>query len=242
MNRFDDAVRDLLSTVSSGPGIDGLRTRVRRRRRRRAVAIVATVGVISFASVGVAASLGHDSSSPHIAVSPTSSTTTTVARRCSEVDAFAATGSQRSRRRRSGSSPSLKTATDAHAADVDVLDAQHQAVLRELSDVVERRLRLDAGDACAAANDPTMPSSTVPVCEDDPARDVEYAALDHQRVTLRDLDRNVNGQLDAARAANSSDAGVLDAKHQAILRRLADVEQQILAVESGPRVNPPCVP
>jgi hypothetical protein len=241
MNRFDDAVRDLLSSVPSGPGIDGLRTRVRRRRRRRAVAIVATAGAISFASVGVAASLGHDSSSPRIAVSPTSSTTTTVARRCSEVDTLRRQEAEleAQSKRLYGA---METALAAHATDVGTLDAQRQAVLRELSDVFYRRLRLDAEGACTAANDPSSSSSAPRDCEEPRARDEAYAALDAQRVTLRDQERSVNGQLLGALRANSSDGGVLDAKHQAILRRLADVEQQILAVESGPRVNPPCTP
>jgi hypothetical protein len=81
MNRFDDAVLDLLSSVPPATTVDGLRARIRRHRRRRAIAIVAAAGVISVTSVGVAAAPGHKTSAPliAIAVSPTDRTSTTVA-------------------------------------------------------------------------------------------------------------------------------------------------------------------
>ncbi len=249
MNRFDDAVQDLLSSVPSGPEIDGLRARVRRRRRRRAVALVATVGVISGASVGVAASLGHASSGPHIAVSPTSSTTsttTTASGRCPEVDVLlqqeAALEAQANRL-----DAVLRSAIAAHAADAGTLDAQHQAVLRQLSDVTYRRLRLDYGAACAAANDAPAPSTTSVArdCADAIAADksAAYAALENERQSLRAQETQVNRQLLAALAANSAEAGVLDAQHQAILRLLSDVERQIVAVEIGPPPTPSdCAP
>ena len=75
MNRFDDAVLDLLSSTPRATTVDGLRDRIRRRRRRRAITIVAITMVISVGSVGVAASLGHDTGGPNIAVSPTTPST-----------------------------------------------------------------------------------------------------------------------------------------------------------------------
>jgi hypothetical protein len=245
MNRFDDAVQDLLANAPAHPGLDALRTRVRRRRRRRTVVIVATVGVISFASVGVAASLGHDSSSPHIAVSPTSSTTTTVARRCPEVDALAREEAVLEAQAK-WLDGALKTAIDAHAPDAGGLDAQHQAVLRQLSDLMYRRLQLEDGAACVAANDSSATTSTS-ISSDcaaaiAAAKRSEIAALDHEQRSLRAQERAVSGQLMAALVANSADVGVLDAKHQAILRRLFDVQQQIIAIKVGPRPDPSCTP
>ncbi len=88
MNRLEDAVRDLLSSVPPATSVDGLRTRIRRHRRRRALAIVAVAGVVCVASVGVAASLGHKSSSPRIDVSPT--TTAVPSRWCVPISREAA--------------------------------------------------------------------------------------------------------------------------------------------------------
>jgi hypothetical protein len=75
MNRFDDAVLDLLSSTPRATTVDGLRARVRRRRRRRAIKIVAITTVISVGSVGVAASLGHDTHGSRVAISPTTPST-----------------------------------------------------------------------------------------------------------------------------------------------------------------------
>jgi hypothetical protein len=75
MNRFNDAVLDLVSSAPAATTVDGLRARIRRHRRQRAFAIVVVAGVISVTSVGIAASLGHKTSAPLIAVSPTTSTT-----------------------------------------------------------------------------------------------------------------------------------------------------------------------
>jgi hypothetical protein len=75
MNRFDDAVLVLLSSAPRATTVDGLRARIRRRRRRRAITIVAIATVISVGSVGVAASLGHDTDGPRVAVSPTTPST-----------------------------------------------------------------------------------------------------------------------------------------------------------------------
>jgi hypothetical protein len=78
MNRFDDAVLDLLSSAPRATTVDGLRARIRRRRRRRAITIVAITTVISVGSVSVAASLGHDTGRPQIAVSPTTPPTASI--------------------------------------------------------------------------------------------------------------------------------------------------------------------
>jgi hypothetical protein len=71
MNRFDDAVLDLLSSAPRATPVDGLCARVRRRRRWRAATILVILAVIAIGSVGVAASLGHHTGGPQIAVSPT---------------------------------------------------------------------------------------------------------------------------------------------------------------------------
>ena len=75
MNRFEDAARDLLSTVPAPTAVETLRMRVRRHRRRRSLAILAVVGVVSLASVGAAASLGHKTTGPRVAVAPTTTRT-----------------------------------------------------------------------------------------------------------------------------------------------------------------------
>lgn len=76
MNRLDNAVEKLLSTVPPATGLDRLRTRVRHRRRRRGVTIVAAAAVISAGSLGIAATAGHRSGAPLISVSPTTATPT----------------------------------------------------------------------------------------------------------------------------------------------------------------------
>ena len=81
MNRFDDAVLDLLSSAPRATTVDGLRARIRRRRRRRAVTIVAIATVISLGSVGVAASLAHDSHGSRVAISPTTPSTASTDKR-----------------------------------------------------------------------------------------------------------------------------------------------------------------
>jgi hypothetical protein len=80
MNRFDEAVLELLSSAPRATSVDALRVRSKRRRRRRAATVVAIAAAISVGSVGVAASLGHDGGGPHVEVSPTTSTPTPVDR------------------------------------------------------------------------------------------------------------------------------------------------------------------
>ncbi len=75
VNRLDDAVEELLPTVSPATGLDRLRARVRRRRRCRVVTVVAAAAVISAGSLGIAATAGHRSGAPRISVSPTTATT-----------------------------------------------------------------------------------------------------------------------------------------------------------------------
>jgi hypothetical protein len=79
MNRFDDALLDLLSSAPRPTPVEVLRARTRRRRRRRrAIGIVALAVVVSAGSVGVAASLVRDTRGPEVAVSPTTSSTGSV--------------------------------------------------------------------------------------------------------------------------------------------------------------------
>ena len=82
MNRFDDAVSELLAGAPGATPVDRLRRRIRRNRRRRTFAIVALVSVISVASVAGAMSLRHSTSGAHISVSPTPSSSSPDTRWC----------------------------------------------------------------------------------------------------------------------------------------------------------------
>jgi hypothetical protein len=74
MNRFDEAVVDLIADVPSGPGIDGLRKRARRHQRRRVIGVVAVLSAIAVASISVAASLDKRTNNS-VAVAASSTTT-----------------------------------------------------------------------------------------------------------------------------------------------------------------------
>ena len=79
MNRFDEAVVDLIADVPSGPGMDGLRKRVRRHQRRRAVGVLAVLSAISVVSISVAASLDRrTNNSVVVAASSTTRPSTSV--------------------------------------------------------------------------------------------------------------------------------------------------------------------
>jgi hypothetical protein len=64
--------------------------------------------------------------------------------------------------------------------------------------------------------------------------DKQYAALDAQRASLVDLERDLNDELRAELAANSPNVGTTDAKHQAVLRELSDLQQRLLRLETEP--------
>jgi hypothetical protein len=71
MSPFVEAARDFVATVPTPTAVATLRMRVRRHRRKRALVTIAVVAAVSFASIGAAASLSHDATSPSVAVSPT---------------------------------------------------------------------------------------------------------------------------------------------------------------------------
>ena len=76
MNRFHAAVSELVASMDDGPTVQEVHRRGQRRQRRRILTRVVVVCVAAAAAVGVAASYGHSSAEPQIAVSPTTSSTT----------------------------------------------------------------------------------------------------------------------------------------------------------------------
>lgn len=226
MNRFNDAVDDLLSNVPPRPGLDALATRMRRRQRRRAIAIVVLVGVVSLASVGVAASLGRNASSPQIAVSPPTSTTSSVP--------SSTCGVRELERQEAGLKAQekqlddeLRAAQRTNAPNSGVLDAERQAVLRRLSDVMYQRL-----SGCDGTPGTSI-DATTNWC-------AQFDVLDAQRLQLESLERRLNDQLTFELAAHSPNAGATDAQHQAVLRQQSDVQQRILRLEeTGPPAECP---
>jgi hypothetical protein len=81
MNRFDEAVVDLIADVPSGPGMDGLRKRARRHQRRRVIAVLAVLSAISLVSISVAASLDKRTNNSVVVASSTTRPTTSVTTR-----------------------------------------------------------------------------------------------------------------------------------------------------------------
>jgi hypothetical protein len=73
MNRFEDAVAELVATTPEPRSIEQLRRRVRRRRRWHAVTVIAVIAVIAGVTVGAAASLRSTSDQPSISVAPRTS-------------------------------------------------------------------------------------------------------------------------------------------------------------------------
>src|SRR5262245_59345085 len=67
----------------------------------------------------------------------------------------------------------------------------------------------------------------------------EYDLLDKARVGLQRQEEQLNNQLNVALATRSADVGTIDAKHQAVLRELSDLQQRILRLENNRPQGPP---
>src|SRR5262249_49405212 len=131
---------------------------------------------------------------------------------------------------------------------VGTIDAEHQAVLREISDVENQILRTQLTQGAPPDLGPTAPPADPDECRSamthgdfttttlDPGTWCsQYKFLDDTRLQLEALEHKLNQQLNAEIAAQGPDAGTLDAKHQAVLRELSDIQEQILRlVQSKP--------
>src|SRR5690349_20878328 len=219
MNEFEHAVRTLLAQTPAAPGLDGLERRARHRRIRHASTVVVVAVAIAAATVGVAGAFGHHTSSPQIAVSPTTSTT---------VDASATVCALGFLEQQKAQLDVLeKKLTDqltaelaAHSPYAGATDATHQAVLREQSDIDQRILDVQAADG----GQPDLGSRAPSLSPDDPrcTRTVPAATvaaearcfdlLDAQRVQLKALEQQLYQQLTEELAAHSPNAGATDAR------------------------------
>jgi hypothetical protein len=73
-------------------------------------------------------------------------------------------------------------------------------------------------------------STTVDPCA---AFNAQYTMLDTTRVNLEQLEQRFNDQLNAALHSKAPDTGTIDAKHQAVLRQISEVQERILRMEQG---------
>jgi hypothetical protein len=243
MNEFDDAVRDLLSQSPPQPALKNLERRARHRRVRRRATLAGLAVLIVVAAVTAAGATGHSGGGPQIAVSPTTSDVATskcvlharqdeAALKASETE-LEASEAELTR--------ALAAAQRDHAPNADSIDAQHQAVLRQIADVSQRILDVqllrgvqpDLNAATPPAESGSCPrqSST-----SDPAGWCsQLRALDDESAQLEALEPVMNKELSVALAAHASIAGLLDAQHIAVLRELSDIQQHILRLaQSNP--------
>lgn len=247
MNELDDAVRELLSQTPPHPRFKELERRARYRRVRQQLTIAAVALVVVVAIVSTVGPLGHRSSGPRIAVSPTTTSQATAS-------ACALVTLQRREADLKATEKQLDEALDAalrnHAPSVGTLDARHQAVLRQISDVTYEILEAQI----AHGDQPSLEISTPATPSDDchastatttvapAAWCAQIEALDAQHVHLETLERSVNDQLNTEIAANSPNADLTDAAHQAVLREQSDIQQRILDLEQARPAQAPCRP
>src|SRR5262245_59330841 len=245
MNELDHAVRDLLSKTPPGPGVDGIERRARRRRLRHGITVVIVGVLVAVATVGVIATGGHHSSSPQIALSPT-----TALRADATVAACALGGLQRYKAELEASEKQLNDQLllelAAHSPNGGVTDAAHQSVLREMSDIDHQILATETAHRLPADLSPSVRRSLDPNCIKILSGAVvtwceQRRFLDEQRVQLATLERQLNEQLTQELATHSPTAGATDASHQAVLREQSDVQQRIVKLEDE-RPVPSCSP
>jgi hypothetical protein len=242
MNDFEEAVRELLSEAPKRPGVEDLETRARRRRMRFAMTAVVAAVAIAVATVNVAGALGHRSSGPHIAVSPTTSTTSTVpdalVQWCAEsrfLDLQRAHLETLEQQLTNQLTEELAT----HSFNAGATDAAHQAVLREQSELEQRIVRLhDTRPSSApcppcASHDGALPQPSA-------AYNTEFQRLDVKRIQLQVVERTLNERLTRELAEHSPDAPATDAAHQSVLREQSDVQQQILHLEENRPISTAC--
>src|SRR4051794_9985147 len=234
MNRFDDAIRDVLTSAPPRPEIDELETRIRRHRARRGATVAVLVGVVVVvASITAAASLGHGTSRPQVAVSPTTTSSGVTSAACGlgTIEAHEAYYKAQER----ALNTELLAAERTNAPNRDTIDAEHQAILRQLSDVEYQRLGAESQDLRVCDSTTTTPTTTETAamwCQ-------QFSSLNRERVRLEVLERDGNERLTAEVASHSRNAGVTDAEHQAVLRRQSDVQQAILRLDEN-RPNTAC--
>jgi hypothetical protein len=247
MNRFDEEVRALLAQTPPRPELDDLRVRARRHRVRQGAVFVAIALVTAVATVGIAGRFGHGSSSPQIAVSPSTSTTYPVtAVTVAECQVrFLDEQEAQLRQQEKQLDNQLSVELLHRSPNAGATDAAHQAVLRELSDLSSRISQLRSE---RARLDPAPPP------DDDSCRQIMATAtqrakalwcqmsrfLDSQRRELVSLEQHLNVRLTEALAKHAANAGALDAEHQAVLREEIDVQQRILRLDEARESPSPC--
>jgi hypothetical protein len=248
MNRFDEEVRALLADTPPRPELADLKSRARRHRVRQSAVFVVIAAVAAVATVGVAGSLGHRSSSPHIAVSPTTSTPPSASAALCELRLLDTQMTQLQRLEKQ-LNDELAVELRNLSPNAGATDAAHQAVLRELSAATERVLRLKGERATQRALAASTPAPDDKACcviaaTSNPlplaAFNEQYHILDTQRVQLESVERRLNEQLTEALAKHASNAGELDAQHQAVLRDEIDIQQRILRLDEARPSRSPC--
>jgi hypothetical protein len=250
MNRFAEEVNALLAQTPPRPELNDLKSRARRHRVRQSAAFAVIAVAMAVATVGIAGGLGHRSSSPEIAVSPSTSTTSPAAAAAACQLRFLDEQETQLKQLEKQLNNQLTVELLSHSPNAGATDAAHQAVLRELSDVAYRILKVKSEQHARLDLDTSTPVPddaacgrlvTNPNALSLPTLRKDYRLLDARRAQLGRLETTLNQQLTDALARHASNAGVLDARHQAVLREQADVEQRILRLEES-RASPSDLP